>query len=204
MTNNYKVLLITGAGVSAPYILSDCKSALEEIGCEVMTMPASNDPLEFRSILTTIKPHFILSLDHAGINDEIIAQEKVPCFSWFVDNPFYFVNESNKKPYSYFLVTDKSYIKELQHYGFNDVFYLPLAANPKRMHNLNFSNIRQADISFVGTLSKRHTEWRIERNREATSPTKEILDLLVHLKTQKPNMTFDEMFKFCDEKFKGR
>ena len=105
MGKNYKALLFTGKGISAPYILEDCKQGLIKNGCEVMELPASSRDADVKTFLTNMKPDFVLSLDHAGINDELFDELEIPCFSWFVDNPFYFIDETHESPSSFFLVS---------------------------------------------------------------------------------------------------
>lgn len=202
MDANKKILFFKKNTSVHNLIFQDSKKAFEKLGCEVMVVRPETSATEINTILTTLKPDFVFSLDHTGINDEIFAEQKIPCFSWFTENPFYFITESAKTDYSYFLVPDKAYLSELKSYGFENVYYLPPAANPERMHTMERTNLHYMDISYIDTLGKRYTEWRKERNNEAKPPTKEILDLLITLKIQKPEITFERMFSFCDEKFK--
>lgn len=204
MIKKYKVLLFIDKNAPNSFILEDCKIALSKLDCEVLAISVGSDVTEVKAILSTLQPDFILCLNHQGVNDNIFSEQKVPYFSWMTDNPFYCINESCQSPYAYVLVTDKAYFVELARYGFKSVFYLPPASSPERMHSMEHLRLRSMDISLLDTLGRPYKEWRRERNREAKPPTREILDLLVHLKIQKPNLTFDEMFTFCDEKFKHK
>ncbi|MBN1522267.1 MAG: glycosyltransferase [Candidatus Aureabacteria bacterium] len=208
---NYKILMFTGKGTAAPYIIGDCKRALERLGCSITEFPITRPMMDIRPVLRNIKPDFVFALDHTGVDDQVFVEEKIMCFSWFVDNPLYFINETHRSDFNIFAVTDKSYLPELKRLGFQDVFYLPLATDilrmrksmRKKMRGAGSHDVYETDISFVGTLGKRYTEWEEERNIKFPSPQKELLDFLIKLKISNPNVTFSELFEYCDERFKN-
>jgi spore maturation protein CgeB len=203
MAENIKVLFFTEAYGTLVPVFTDCKKALQKLGCEVMSISPQTSPSEMKSVLATLKPDFALSLNHAGIQEEVFNEAKIPTFSWLLDNPLYLLSEAHKAPLTYLLVLDKDALKTLKAFGFQNSFFLAPAASPERMHVMEHLDARPMDISFVESLGRRHADWRKERNAEAKPPTREILELLVLLKIQNPQMTFDKMFQLCDEKFKG-
>lgn len=203
---NYKILIFTGKGIAVPFILKDCKKALEKSGCKVEEFCVTGNRDDTWKALHLVKPDFVLSADHFGIDEEMFSDSGFSYVSWFVDNPFYFINEKNKSPRNIFLVSDRSYISELNHFGFDNVYYLPLATNIHRMrkslrrkkHDLASKHIPESDISFVGTLGKRHSEWKKERDDAFKGTEKELLEFLIDIKIKNPSMTFKDMFDFFE------
>ena len=205
---NYKIIMFTGGGIAAPYILQDSKKAFEKLGCFVFDFPVTRPMLDIRPVIKALNPDFVISLDHSGIDEEIFKKEKLICFSWFVDNPLYFITEKNRSPFNIFLVTDKSYVPVLNKFGFNNTFYVPLATNVlrirksmrKKMHHKESKMITDADISFVGSLGKRHMEWKNERKSTFKTKVQEILEYCIKRKIQHPEETFEELFTSYDNR----
>lgn len=204
MQKKHKIIIFTGKGIAAPYILQDSKKALEKMGCEVREFPVTQPARDVRPVLESFRPDFALSLDHSGIDEEIFEKEKIYCLSWFVDNPLYFISEENRSPYNIFFVTDRSYLPVLKNFGFENVFYLPLGTNPARMSFRKASDFPEPDVSFVGSLGRRYTEWQEERNGALLPPMKDVMELLIQKKIREPRLTFAELFDHFDSRLEKK
>jgi len=201
--------MFTGKGTAVPYIIKDSKLALERHGCEVQEFLVTRNKDDSRNAIRSFKPDFIFTIDHFGIDETILEDEKTHCFSWFVDNPFYFINETNGSKYIIMAVTDKSYINELRMFGFDPVFYLPLATNVKKMQRSirrkgALENRPEIDISFVGTLGKQASLWKNERQNKLDSLQGDVLEFLIRSKIRQPKLTFDELFEICESRLEKK
>ena len=199
--------MFTGKGTAVPYILKDSRLALERHGCDVKEFRITRKKEDTYEAIKSYRPDLIFTIDHFGIDEAMLEEEKTMCISWFVDNPFYFINETNKSKYNIYIVTDRSYIDELKLFGFDTVFYLPLATNVKKMQRSirrkrTFTKQLEIDVSFVGTLGKRYKDWKNERGDLFHNEASEILDILIDLKIKRSEMTFDELFQFCDNRLR--
>lgn len=89
------------------------------------------------SKISNFKPDFIFSIDHVGLTPKLLKEIKIPCISWFIDNPFHlYLNQIGDLDKGYLrnciiFSWDKTYLEPLKRFGFERVFYLPMAANPK-------------------------------------------------------------------------
>ena len=92
-----RVLIFTGKGTATPYILKDCSMALKRAGCEVADYCITINSDATRDVIRRINPDIIFTIDYFGLTKEIVNEEKRVFVSWFVDNPFYYVDETHIK-----------------------------------------------------------------------------------------------------------
>ncbi|MBN2653638.1 MAG: glycosyltransferase [Nitrospirae bacterium] len=107
------------------------------------------------------KPDFLMTINHLGFDEEgIIASflESIdmPAASWYVDSPDLIVRSFTKNALSniHLFIWDRHYIPSMRSVGFENVIYLPLAADEDvfRPMELSKHDFRKygADTSFVG------------------------------------------------------
>jgi hypothetical protein len=82
------------------------------------------------------KLDFIYTVNHIGIIPDLLTSRKIFHASWFIDDPFlwWLGKESMKRsifPYCILFACDRTYIDRLKRVGFENVYYLPFATNPK-------------------------------------------------------------------------
>jgi spore maturation protein CgeB len=85
----------------------------------------------------------------------ILTEMEIPYAVWSINNPFYWVIKELVSPYCIIFVQERRYIGELKRFGFDHVFFLPPAVNPR-----TFEKVEQiipderdkynCDISFFG------------------------------------------------------
>lgn len=149
------------------YILEDALDGLLQSGQEVYAMDLSDYidddkslALDFTDHLKKIKPDFIFTTGGIGIGRlyEHLISSKVPYVTWMADNPLLLL-KSKFKPDSNFniFVWDNTYVEELRNAGYENVFYLPLATNPKIFKKLSLSQEEKeyysCEVSFAGNIN---------------------------------------------------
>ncbi|MGL4721726.1 MAG: CgeB family protein [Desulfovibrionaceae bacterium] len=83
------------------------------------------------------KPDYILTINHWGFENNVLAQEvieatHIPVASWFVDSPDIILGYEEIKGMEYFHIFtwEKSTIERIRSKGYTHVEYLPLATDP--------------------------------------------------------------------------
>ena len=133
------------------------------------------------------KPDFALTINHLGVDregifTELLAQLQLPLASWFVDNPhlILFQYAGLASPWLTIFTWDADNVASLAGEGFQHVFYLPLAATPKRYAAartaLNAGNFAppaawRAPVSFVGNSMV----YKVAQRMKAARPPKPLL-----------------------------
>lgn len=149
------------------YILEDALDGLLQNGQEVYAMDLSDYlddnerlALDFIDHLERLKPDFIFTVGGIGIGQlyEHLISSKIPYVTWMADNPLLLL-KSKFKPDANFniFVWDNTYVEELKSAGYENVFYLPLATNPKIFKKLNLSQEEKeyfsCEVSFAGNIN---------------------------------------------------
>lgn len=143
----------------------DIHETLEELGHQIVYYQAEprnyrRDP-KFRSELR----HFIreqdidvlFSSNYYPILSTVCHELQIPYLSWCYDNPLVLLySDTIFHSCNYIFLFDTQMVMDLQNLGVSQVYYLPLAVNPKRLEKLSVDSrqqeILQADVSFVGSL----------------------------------------------------
>ena len=124
--------------------------------------------------LTEFKPDFVLTVNHLGVDREgvlaaLLDQFDVPLASWFVDNPHLILGsyENLHGTRTAIFTWDSDNLDSLRGLGFENVFHLPLAADPTRLtpHRTEPVEEWRAPISFVGNSMLKKTIMRIQAAR---------------------------------------
>lgn len=150
-------IVLVGKGIVAPFINQDIVTALRDLGVTVHCFPLSlANEEKLLSDAEALKPDFVFALDYNGL--EFPWVKKLACrkIAWFVDNPFYYINECDPEMQLY--CWDRTYLDDLTAFGFPHVSHLPLATNPAIFKPMDVSEAMRnqygCDVSFVGTVAK--------------------------------------------------
>lgn len=145
---SFKILFLVGKGIVAPYIVNDLATAFASLGHTVSfcaLSEADNVP-----VIPGDVPDIILSLDYAGMQYDWVKRTSAQKVTWFVDNPFYFIEKVD--PTVLVFSWDKSYIPMLESAGFSNVYYMPLATNPLVFYPGEVHERFKVDVSFIGSV----------------------------------------------------
>jgi len=158
---------------SGYFLLRECIQAIKRLGHRVDLVPVLSGPFKsdeedgrnFIEVLISkivkVKPDFIFTVNHLGFDEdgrltELLTSLEIPFVSWFVDSPSYILQnyESNLSPFAHIFIWEKSYIARIEDFGFENVYYLPLATDPEVFKRTSPSSVElnkyRCSISFVG------------------------------------------------------
>lgn len=104
------------------------------------------------------KPDFALTVNHFGVDragklTDLLLKLKLPLASWFVDNPqLILYRYTDVSPDLTCIFTyDAGNLEIMREKGFRNIFYLPLATDPRRFKPGMEGRLEwRADVSFVG------------------------------------------------------
>lgn len=159
-----KVLSFKTNLLTIPYVIQDSLDALNQLGHTTRIVDTDREPRDYLINLIeeikNFKPDFIFTVDHIGVAPGVFNQLKIPYASWFIDeperclDPFRYIDRHELTRLCTPFVWDRAYIEALKRFGFENVYYLPLAANPSIFRKMELSGedeIRYScNISFVG------------------------------------------------------
>jgi len=152
------------------------------------------------------KPDFILAINHIGFDKQgeltaFFKTIKMPVAAWYVDSPNLILKayDGNVSPYVSLFVWDRSYIGELLGMGFEDVSYLPLAADELLFKPIKLSKSEKkrygSEVAFVGHSMVAETQAYLDRVPAIHYPLIEkVAGQLVLSRA-----TFDDALKTVDE-----
>jgi spore maturation protein CgeB len=155
-----------------------CIDALNELGFSVRVERVGLNELgiseyvfnlDLLKYLLETPPQFVFFINGLGITEDgflakLLALLNIPYCCWYIDQP-YMIRSSQSDvvtPYLIGCVADDSFGEQLLSAGANSVYYLPGAADPKRMNPQLASRKLHgpSDLTFVGRLN---TKW-VARN----------------------------------------
>jgi len=171
-----RVLLVT----SRFFLLGEIMTAFDRMGAAYRYLDTGGDEMDLdaylRAVITAVKelrPHFALTVNHLGVDHEglltgLLSKLDIPLASWFVDNPALalalYSNPAAKKTAVF--TWDADNLEPLRSQGFDNVFYLPLAADERRFVPSAApappDHPWRARVSFVGNSMVIKTGKRIE------------------------------------------
>ncbi|MEG2173278.1 MAG: glycosyltransferase [Desulfovibrionaceae bacterium] len=165
-TQNPRLLLITSQYFLMGELIGACQAL--NIPFQLLTIDdneiASSTFVEqLLSAAVHFKPDAVLTLNHLGVDREgvlmdVLEKLQLPLASWFVDNPHLILHLYHKlvSPWTTIFTWDVDNIFSLKAMGFEHVFYLPLATDPRRFsltRGIKESSVPaawRAQVSFVG------------------------------------------------------
>lgn len=152
-----------------PYFLSrEIERALRALGHRPIKVPVSKGEngeaivARFIEAILAHRPDFLLTVNHLGFDEEgvlagFFRSIEMPVASWFVDSPELIVKgfEGNVSPLCSIFVWDRSYVEPMKRMGFEDVHYLPLAADETVFRPIRLSTRQRrtyaCDVGFVAS-----------------------------------------------------
>ncbi len=143
------ILFLVGKGVATPFILTDLAISFKAHGHTVSFLPLQAEKPD--TLDSDVKHDVIFTLDHAGFDIPWVQSLSGQRISWFVDNPFYFLNTCD--PDIIVFSWDVAYIQQLQSVGFLHVYEMPLATNTAFFNSCSSDSRYVTDVSFVGSVA---------------------------------------------------
>lgn len=166
-----------------PVIAKDCSDAFKNLGFNVTYITDSNLN-KWESSLNDAKPNLLFSINYQRWMAKLAKQIQVPYINWVVDTPnfnlYYEENKHYKNTFSF--IYDEAIANDLKQKGFNNVYYLPVAANVSRLQSITLTEADyqffKCDISFLGNpcIQNEFTKF-IEPKTDRT--TKDLVEQLI-------------------------
>lgn len=166
---------------------ADIIEAFKELGHDVKTIPFSkqephHDETVEKKIISEIKlynPDFVFTFNYFPIISLACKSADIRYVSWLYDSPYVLLySYTTVYPHNYIFVFDKELYMEFHNAGISTVHYLPLAANTKRLANMenlpSFQDFlkstwnNQTEISFIGSLY--HEKHQFYQRLQGISP----------------------------------
>jgi spore maturation protein CgeB len=167
-----RLLLLT----SAYFLLGELKAACQRLDVPHLLLDFASRSVDRDHFVNTVretvarfKPDAIVTVNHLGVDHEgvlyaLAGELRLPLVSWFVDNPdFILPLYPPPDPQNTLILTwDADSLDAVRGYGFKNVFWLPLGADPER-----FRPGRQgrpewtSRVSFVGNSMLGKTASRL-------------------------------------------
>ena len=179
-----RILLLT----SQYFLIGELQAACERLDIEHLLMDFGAREMDLDtfvskmvSTLTHFKPDFVLTVNHLGVDREgilstLLEKFDVPLASWFVDNPHLILGtyQNLHGTRTALFTWDSDNIGSLKDMGFENVFHLPLGADPNRLVPHRSAPVEEwrAPISFVGNSMLTKTIKRIE----AAMPSQRLIE----------------------------
>lgn len=157
--------------------LEDMKEAMEESGQEVLLYKPGPrnfrvDP-KFKSELKEEcreqKVDVIFSFNYYPVVSDACHELKIPYLSWCYDSPLILTySKTVFHSCNYIFLFDSQMVADLKALGAEQVYYLPMAVNAKRLERLSASpedaKILETDVSFVGSMyTEKHNLYDLSR-----------------------------------------
>lgn len=169
--------------------IEDMTEAFQKLGHEVLQfILAEENPLEamgrrqavegLRQWIRKAVPDILFSFNYFPVLAEAAKREGLPYISWIYDSPHVRMYDYTVAyPTNYVFVFDSAVYQEFNIGGVQNVYFLPLAANPERLRKLQGKGLRHK-VSFVGSL---YTEQHcfFERLQGITKYTQGYLEALL-------------------------
>ncbi len=112
---------------------------------------------ELRNYVKEEHIDLIFSSNYYPILSNVCNDIKIPYVSWCYDSPLVLTySDTIFHSCNYIFIFDSQMVTDLKALGVKQVYYLPMAVNPKRLSTLTISpehrKLLDADVSFVGSL----------------------------------------------------
>lgn len=195
------------------FLQAEIERALKALGHEIAVVKGDSKKDTPGNVLSRMigmivdfRPDFIISINHIGFDEEGILNNflrsiEMPVASWYVDSPNLIIMpfEKNVSPYTAVFLWDKGYIKDIKSLGFDNVIYLPLAADEDifRPMKLDQSDIKKysSDVGFVGNSMLRPFIEKLQNVPEALHQLVERLAGIMSIS----RVSFDDAFSSMDK-----
>ncbi len=167
-----RILLLT----STYFLIGELQFACERAGipCQLVHLGQKEVGQEefvrdFLQNVLNFKPDFVLTINHLGLDREGVLMQlldrlRLPLASWFVDNPHLILSlyQGLVSPWATLFTWDNDNLDSLRELGFENVFFLPLAADCSRFFpGKECPRKWRSDISFVGNSMRSKVAGRL-------------------------------------------
>lgn len=182
-----------------PYFLTgEITSAMERLGlsyCSIdigMGDTARDGFVEdLLKAVVDFRPDFALTVNHFGVDREgkltdLLLKLKLPLASWFVDNPqlILYRYKDISPDLTAIFTYDAGNLEVMREKGFQNIFYLPLATDPRRFKpGLAGKPVWQTDVSFVGNSMVDAVKKTIRESGISGSLKKDYVNLATEFST---------------------
>jgi len=168
-----RLLLLT----SAYFLLGELKAACQRLDVPHLLLDFAARSVDRELFISTIrqtvddfKPDAIVTVNHLGVDHEgvlyaLAGELRLPLVSWFVDNPEFILPLYPKPdPQNTLILTwDADSLEAVRGYGFTNVFWLPLGADPQRFRPGREGRPEwRSRVSFVGNSMVGKTASRLK------------------------------------------
>lgn len=115
-----------------------------------------------------LRPDFVFTIDHNGLDPQLLSEIKIPFVSWFCDNPFYW--------------STKRYLSS---------YYLIFCSDPEifnQMVGYKQEGSYQANVSFVGSSGRSHYLDYYQKYEELVKDPKDrmVCDKALEIQSENP------------------
>ena len=187
------------------YCTEDMIPSFKKAGCQVIRVPFTkelgwkND--EYADMLRTLiraeRPDFVYSFNFFPLISSVCETEKCTYISWVYDSPqVALCNYAANNKCNLIFLFDKSQKLYFESKGLKNIYFLPMAADPKRIEHMKLTNkIRKkyaSDISFVGSLYTEKKHRFYDRFDGINQYTKGYLDALIEAQLHVYGINFIE------------
>lgn len=130
----------------------DCAAAFEALGYEVRYSEVGSLE-ELITLVHLENPKYLFTINFHPMVMEVAEELEVPYIAWVVDSPYYSLfYERVKKAAPYLFIYDEAFANRLKEMGFQNVNYLPAAANIDRLTKDWQEEVKEHyDVTFVGS-----------------------------------------------------
>jgi spore maturation protein CgeB len=168
-----RLLLLT----SAYFLLGELKAACQRLDVPHLLLDFAARSVDrdlfvstIREAVASFKPDAIVTVNHLGVDHEgvlyaLAGELKLPLVSWFVDNPeFILPLYPPPDPQNTLILTwDADSLEAVRGFGFTNVFWLPLGADPQRFRPGHEGRPEwRSRVSFVGNSMVSKTASRLK------------------------------------------
>ena len=199
-----KVLLLHGKY----FLIEELKNTFAALGHDLRLVLLQEEELAAEEVIRNLisqivqfRPDFILTINHLGFDRDgvltnFLSQIRMPFASWYVDSPLLIIRhyQENRSPWGSIFLWDSDYLAEIKELGYEEVCYLPLAADDSVFKPLGPEELPswgKFPIAFVGN-SMRDAIAKKTRELAVTESEWPLIDRAA------------ELFTFSSDRYLGR